>query len=59
MNRRAVVYKGTYLDPNSKAYELYHDKNRRKELDAHMKKLDQKAEALDRGDTAAYAAIQT
>ena len=59
MNRKAVQYKETWLDPNSKAFELYHDPKRRKEFEEHVRKLDKKAEALDRGDTAAYASIQT
>ena len=59
MNRKAVQYKGTWLDPNSKAFELYHDPKRRKEFEEHVQKLDKKAEALDGGDTAAYASIQT
>ena len=59
MNRKAVQYKGVWLDPNSKAFEMLHDPKQRKNLDDHMKKLDKKAEALDRGDTATYASIQT
>ena len=39
MNKNCVYYKGIYLDPNSKGYELY-IKKEFKELDALIKLLD-------------------
>lgn len=39
MNKNCVYYKGIYLDPNSKGYELY-TKKEFKELDALIKLLD-------------------
>ena len=53
MNRRAVQYKGSWLDPNSKAYQLFQDRKMR-ELDEHLAKTDRRAKALERGDMAEY-----
>lgn len=39
MNRKCIKYKDVYLDPNSKCYELYQNKNF-KELDKLIKDLD-------------------
>lgn len=45
MYKNAVKYKGVMLAPNSKTFELYHDKvnpqKSKKELDALMKRLEQ------------------
>lgn len=46
MNRKCVLYKGVWLDPNSKGYELYQNK-KLKELDAHMKECADKAYRLE------------
>ncbi len=49
MHKKAVKYKDCWLDPNSRAYELLRDK-KLKELDRHMKEVDEKDRAL-RGET--------
>ena len=52
MNKNCVYYKGIYLDPNSKGYELY-IKKEFKELDALIKLLD--AEEVARSKLAQVA----
>lgn len=44
----AVFYKGTWLVRNSKAYELYHDKNDKnhKVLDKHLKEVETRHQEL-------------
>jgi hypothetical protein len=56
MNKRCVKYRDSYLDPNSKAYELYHSKDPkdRKELDKLIKLCDAKSIALENGDMERY-----
>lgn len=43
MNSKAILYKGVYLMPGSRALELYHesrkDPDKTKELNQHMKEL--------------------
>lgn len=46
MNKRSVRWKdGTWLDPNSHAFELYQAK-KFKELEQHLKQLNANAQAL-------------
>ena len=45
----AVLYKGVWLDPNSRAFQLYQDK-KFKELDQHMKECDERARKLEKGE---------
>ena len=47
MNKRAVLYKGVWLDPNSRAFQLHQEK-KFKELDQHMKECDERARKLEK-----------
>jgi hypothetical protein len=49
MNRKAVFYKGSWLDPSSKAFQLLQEK-KFKELDQHCKEVDERARKLERGE---------
>ena len=46
MNRKAILYKGIWLDPNSQAYRLHQEK-KFKELDQHMAEVDRRAAELE------------
>lgn len=48
MNRRAIEYKGVWLDPNSRAFQLHQEK-KFKELDQHIKECDARVAALEKG----------
>jgi hypothetical protein len=48
MHRKAVHYKGVWLDPNSKAFEL-HKEGKTKELDQLLSECRKKAEQLEQG----------
>ena len=48
MNKRAVKYKDSWLDPNSRAYQLHQEK-KFKELDQHIKECNARAAALEKG----------
>ena len=45
MYRNAVRYKGIWLAPNSRAFQLYQEK-KFKELDIHMKEVDEREKRL-------------
>ena len=46
MNRRSILYKGVWLDPNSQGYKLYQEK-KLKELDQLMADCDRRAKELE------------
>lgn len=48
MYRNAIHYKGTWLAPGSQAFQLHQDK-KFKELDQHLKALDEKERKLVEG----------
>lgn len=55
MQNKDVFYRGTWLKPNSQAYELYQDwksgKTDEKKLLAHVKELERKYKAMHHVET--------
>lgn len=56
MNKKCRLYKGVYLDPNSRGYQLLQE-GKIKELDAHMKECARRAKELEnpKGETVKYS----